>query len=83
MLNYILRRLFVSLMVIFAISITSFFIIQLPPGDFASNLQAFLLQTGNMTEDQAEEMTQLVRATIRTRSAGLAAIPNLDQGHRD
>ena len=61
MLNYILRRLVVSLMVIFAISVTSFFIIQLPPGDFATTYKQFLLQTGNISEDQAEQMTQLVR----------------------
>lgn len=62
MVNYIIRRLAISVVVIFLISVASFFIIQLPPGDFASTYKAFLLQTGNMTEDQAEEMTQLVRA---------------------
>ena len=62
MVNYILRRLVISVLVIIAIAITSFFIIQLPPGDFATTYKAFLLQTGNMTEDKAEEMTQLVRA---------------------
>ena len=40
---------------------TSFFIIQLPPGDFATTYKQFLLQSGNMTEDKAEAMTQLVR----------------------
>ncbi|MCB0158583.1 MAG: ABC transporter permease, partial [Caldilineaceae bacterium] len=62
MINYILRRLAISVVVIFLIAVTSFFMIQLPPGDFASTYKAFLLQTGNMTEDQAEAMTQLVRA---------------------
>lgn len=61
MFNYIMRRLAVSLLVIFAISITSFFIIQLPPGDFATTYKQFLLQTGNITEEKAEEMTQIVR----------------------
>ncbi|MEZ4558565.1 MAG: hypothetical protein R2854_19400 [Caldilineaceae bacterium] len=64
MINYILRRLAISVVVIFLIAITSFFMIQLPPGDFASTYKAFLLQTGNMTEDQAEAMTQLVRASM-------------------
>ncbi|MEZ4610693.1 MAG: hypothetical protein R2838_10675 [Caldilineaceae bacterium] len=54
MISYILRRLAISVVVIFLIAITSFFMIQLPPGDFASTYKAFLLQTGNMTEDQAE-----------------------------
>jgi peptide/nickel transport system permease protein len=61
MVNYILRRLAISVFVIIAIAITSFFIIQLPPGDFASTYKSFLIQTANMTEDKAEEMAQLVR----------------------
>jgi peptide/nickel transport system permease protein len=61
MLNYIIRRLLISVLVLIAIAITSFFIIQLPPGDFASTYKQFLIQTGGMTEDRAEEMTQLVR----------------------
>jgi peptide/nickel transport system permease protein len=62
MLNYILRRLLISLVVITCIAVTSFFIIQLPPGDFATTYKQFLIQTGGMTEDEAEEMTALVRA---------------------
>jgi peptide/nickel transport system permease protein len=61
MLNYIIRRLLISVVVLIAIATTSFFIIQLPPGDFASTYKQFLIQTGGMTEDRAEEMTQLVR----------------------
>lgn len=61
MFNYIIRRLFISILVLIAIAVTSFFVIQLPPGDFATTYKQFLLQTGNMTEDRAEEMTQLVR----------------------
>lgn len=61
MVNYIIRRLFISVLVLIAIAVTSFFVIQLPPGDFATTYKQFLLQTGNMTEDRAEEMTQLVR----------------------
>lgn len=61
MLNYILRRLAISLVVLIAIATTSFFVIQLPPGDFATTYKQFLIQTGGLTEDRAEEMTQLVR----------------------
>jgi len=61
MFNYILRRLFISVLVLIAIATTSFFIIQLPPGDFASTYKTFLIQTGGLTEQRAEEMTQLVR----------------------
>ena len=61
MFNYIVRRLFISVLVLIAISVTSFFVIQLPPGDFATTYKQFLLQTGNVTEDKAEAMTVLVR----------------------
>lgn len=61
MFNYILRRLVIAVFVLFAIAGISFFIIQLPPGDFASTYKQFLIQTANLTEDKAEEMTQLVR----------------------
>jgi len=61
MLNYILRRLVISFFVIIAIAMTSFFIIQLPPGDFGTTYKQFLVQNGGMTEDKAEEMTQLFR----------------------
>ena len=61
MINYIIRRLVISVFVIIAIAMTSFFIIQLPPGDFATTYKQFLMQTGNVTEDKAEAMTQLVR----------------------
>ncbi len=61
MINYIIRRLIISVFVLFAIAAISFFIIQLPPGDYASTYKQFLIQTANLTEDKAEEMTQLVR----------------------
>lgn len=61
MLNYIIRRLIISILVLAVISATSFFIIQLPPGDFASTYKQFLIQTAGLTEQRAEEMTTLVR----------------------
>jgi len=61
MLNYILRRLIISVVLLLAISATSFFVIQLPPGDFASTYKQFLVQTAGLTEERAEEMTQLLR----------------------
>jgi peptide/nickel transport system permease protein len=48
-------------MVLVVISMLSFFVIQLPPGDFASTYKQFLIQTAGLTEDRAEEMTKLVR----------------------
>ena len=61
MLNFILRRLVISFLVLIVISAVSFFVIQLPPGDFASTYKTFLIQTAGLTEDRAEEMTKLVR----------------------
>ena len=61
MLNYILRRLLISILVLIVISAVSFFVIQLPPGDFATTYKQFLIQTAGLTEDRAEEMTKLVR----------------------
>jgi peptide/nickel transport system permease protein len=61
MFNYILRRLLISIVVLVCIAAVSFFIIQLPPGDFATTYKQFLIQTAGMTEDKAEEMTKLVR----------------------
>ena len=61
MFNYILRRLLISVILLFFIAATSFFIIQLPPGDFASSYKQFLIQTAQLSEDKAEEMTQLYR----------------------
>ncbi len=61
MLNYILRRLLISVLVLIVISAVSFFVIQLPPGDFATTYKQFLIQTAGLTEDRAEEMTKLVR----------------------
>jgi peptide/nickel transport system permease protein len=61
MLNYIVRRLVISVFVLFAIAAISFFIIQLPPGDFATSYKSFLVQVARLTEDKAEEMTILYR----------------------
>src|SRR4051794_32866926 len=61
MLNYVIRRLIISVFLLIAIAATSFFIIELQPGDFATTYKAFLIQTAHLTEDKAEEMTKLVR----------------------
>jgi len=61
MLNYILRRLIISIFVLIGIAAVSFVIIQLPPGDFASTYKQFLINTG-MTEDKANEAANVMRA---------------------
>lgn len=61
MVNYFIRRIVISFVLLAWISATSIFIIQLPPGDFATSYRAFLVHTVHMTEDKADEMTQLYR----------------------
>lgn len=46
MLNYILRRLLIAVFLLIGIGIVSFIIIKLPPGDFASRYQQYLLDRG-------------------------------------
>jgi peptide/nickel transport system permease protein len=57
MLEYIVRRILLSIPTLFAISILSFVIIQLPPGDFLSSYAAILAQQGEgIAADQLEAM---------------------------
>jgi peptide/nickel transport system permease protein len=53
MLSYIIRRLLIMIPTLVAISVISFMIIQLPPGDFLTTYVANLSQAGE-TVDQAE-----------------------------
>jgi peptide/nickel transport system permease protein len=47
MLAYILRRVLAMIPMLFLVSIITFFIIQLPPGDFFDTLQAQMAETGS------------------------------------
>ncbi len=51
MLGFIVRRLFLSLLTIFAVSVISFAIIQLPPGDYVSTYVAQLLTSGEVIDE--------------------------------
>lgn len=51
MLNYILRRLLIAVFLLIGIGIVSFIIIKLPPGDFASRYQQYLLDRGAPMEE--------------------------------
>lgn len=55
MISYILRRLLLSIPLLLGISIVSFAIIQLPPGDFATTYQNFLINQANMSPVEAEK----------------------------
>jgi peptide/nickel transport system permease protein len=61
MINYILRRLLISLVVLLGISMVSFTVIQLPPGDFASSYKTFLINQGGMDEGEAEAAANMLR----------------------
>lgn len=53
MLTYILRRLLRLIPTLFVISILSFVIIQLPPGDFFDSLQAQLAESESRADQQS------------------------------
>jgi peptide/nickel transport system permease protein len=60
MLNYIFRRLVIALFMLIGIGIVSFLVIKLPPGDFASRYQQYLLDRGAPLEE-AQRAAQIVR----------------------
>lgn len=55
MLNYISRRLALGLFTVWAVSVLSFIIIQLPPGDFATTRLAELAASGNASASYEAE----------------------------
>ena len=57
MLAYILRRLLIAIGTVWVISVVSFAIIQLPPGDYVTSYIAQLMSTGTMvTQEEAENL---------------------------
>ncbi len=58
MLTYILRRVLLAIPTLFAISVLSFVVMQLPPGDFLTSYAALLAQMG---EGVAAEQLELLR----------------------
>ncbi len=57
MLAYILRRLFIAVGTVWVISVVSFAIIQLPPGDYVTSYIAQLMATGTLvTQEEAENL---------------------------
>ena len=60
MLNYIFRRLIIAIFLLIGIGIVSFVVIKLPPGDFASRYQQYLVDRGT-PYDQAAKSAQIVR----------------------
>jgi peptide/nickel transport system permease protein len=60
MLNYILRRLVTAFLLLIGISIVSFIVIKLPPGDFATRYQQYMMSRG-ATREEAERAADIVR----------------------
>ena len=60
MLSYIFRRLIIAFFMLIGIGIVSFLVIKLPPGDFASRYQQYLIDRGSPREE-AERAAQIVR----------------------
>ena len=59
MLNYLLRRALYAVMAVWAVSIISFFIINLPPGDYVTSYIAQLQNTGSIVlADEADNLRE-------------------------
>lgn len=61
MVNYIFRRLLGFIPLMIGISLVVFFIIQIPPGDYADTYKSELINQGGMTGDEAERQAQKFR----------------------
>ena len=77
MLKFIVVRLLSAIPVLIGISLVSFIIIQLPPGDFASSFKTNLLNNG-VSEEEAERQVQAVRDAVWPRPAGPGPVRALD-----
>ncbi len=62
MINYILRRILMAILVLLGISLVSFIVIQLPPGDYADVYKRTLVNQGGLTESEAQKMADQFRA---------------------
>src|SRR5690349_9674865 len=60
MVSYILRRTVIAFFMLIGIGVVSFIVIKLPPGDFASRYEGYLMGRG-MTKEDADKAAQIVR----------------------
>lgn len=61
MIDYIIRRILAVIPVLIGISIISFIVIQLPPGDYMTAVKAQMQSLGGLTEYEAEKIAQELR----------------------
>jgi len=85
MLAYIVRRIAVMIPLLFLISIITFIIIQLPPGDFFTTLQAEIAETGGGQDKEVikklEEIYGLDKPLYIQYLRWIAGWPRLDFGY--
>ncbi len=85
MLTYIVRRVLILIPTLFIISIVTFIIIQLPPGDFFTTLQAEMAETGGgqgrETVRHLQELYGLDQPLWRQYFTWIAGFPRLDFGY--
>ena len=62
MIGYIVRRVFIMIPTLILISVVSFLVIDLPPGDLASSYAARLLASQEIFEDEARDLIAELRA---------------------
>jgi peptide/nickel transport system permease protein len=60
MLSYILRRVIIALFMLIGIGLVSFIVIKLPPGDYASRYEGYLIARG-ATQEDADRAAAMVR----------------------
>ena len=61
MVHYLIRRILFAIVVLLGISIVSFIVIQLPPGDFATVYRERLINQGGMSATEAEKAAEKFR----------------------
>ena len=61
MIIFLVKRLLTSIPVLLGISVISFTIIQLPPGDYANTYKNEVMARGGVSEADAEKMAQRLR----------------------
>ena len=81
MLNYIFRRLLIAIFLLIGIGIVSFVVIKLPPGDFASRYQQYLVDRGT-PYDEAVKSAQIVREQYGLDQPMRGPILQLGERHR-
>ncbi|MBN2548075.1 MAG: ABC transporter permease [Anaerolineales bacterium] len=85
MISYIIRRILGMIPTLFVISIITFIVIQLPPGDFFTTLQAELAATGGGQDKETIKMLQeiygLDKPMLYQYFKWISGFPRLDFGY--